>query len=158
MILDLLGESAKYEKLHPGFAPAFAHLRSVNVSTLQLGRHAVDGERLQVIFERASGRGLRGSKLEVHRRYLDLQIRLAEPTGSMADEVIGWRPLSACEQPNEAFNTDRDIQFYNDDPLTWLRLTPGTFAIFYPTDAHAPLAGEGQVLKVIYKIAADWDE
>jgi biofilm protein TabA len=33
---------------------------------------------------------------------------------------------------------------------------PGTFAIFFPEDAHAPMAGEGLIHKVVVKVAVDW--
>ncbi len=162
MILDVLAQSAKYESLHPGFAPAFAHLRSAYAKCLEehivpdLGRHALDGERLQVIFERGVGRGDGGTDLEVHRRYIDIQFLFWDPDIAQADELIGWKSLSDCTKPIGAFNDQRDIQFYNDHELMWLRLMPGSFMIFYPTDAHAPLQGEGPVLKAIYKVAVDW--
>lgn len=166
MILDILSQSARYEALHPGFAPAFAHLSTAYAKCLndhivpELGRHTLDGERLQVIFERGVGRGLDGAKLEIHRRYIDIQLRLPESKNlkqpSVVAEVIGWQPLNECHRPETTFNSERDIQFFGDKPTTWLSLPAGTFAIFYPTDAHAPLAGEGEVLKAIYKIAVDW--
>ncbi len=89
--------------------------------------------------------------MEVHRRYVDVQLCL------IGDEQIGWRPLAQCAAPQGPFDCERDIQFFNDRPETWLALRPGLFAIFFPDDAHAPLAGEGEVRKAVFKLAVDWN-
>ena len=33
---------------------------------------------------------------------------------------------------------------------------PGTFAVFFPEDVHAPLGSEDDLFKVVIKIAVDW--
>jgi biofilm protein TabA len=54
------------------------------------------------------------------------------------------------------YDADRDIEFFGDAPQVWTRLPPGHFMIFYPHDAHAPLAAEGSCDKVVMKIAVNW--
>jgi beta-galactosidase beta subunit len=39
--------------------------------------------------------------------------------------------------------------------MTWVAVPPGSFAIFFPHDAHAPLGGEGRVKKAVVKVASD---
>ncbi len=46
--------------------------------------------------------------------------------------------------------------FFADRPETWFAVKPGSFAIFYPQDAHAPLAGTGETRKAVMKVAVDW--
>jgi biofilm protein TabA len=150
MIIDTISFAERYFALHPGLSVAFAFLRSTPLAEMPEGRHAIDGSRLSVIVERAVGRGRHGAKLEVHRRHLDIQLCLA------GDELIGWRPLTDCADAESQFNAERDIQFFRDQPETWLAVRPGLFAIFFPDDAHAPLAGEGPVHKVVFKLAVDW--
>lgn len=152
MILDQISAAERYFPLHAGFAAAFAFLQSISLAAMPEGRHAIDGSLLSVIIERANGRGRAGAKLEVHRRYLDIQICLA------GDEQIGWRPLADCAEAEAPYNGERDIQFFRDRPETWLALRPGMFAIFFPDDAHAPLAGDGPVHKAVFKVAVDWLE
>ena len=69
------------------------------------------------------------------------------------EEEIGWMPLTSCSRPIGSFDSAKDIIFYDDRPATWLSVPAGHFAIFFPEDAHAPLAGRGLLKKAIVKIA-----
>ncbi len=147
MILDTLERADRYVSLHPEFPRAFEFLTRPDLTRLAPGRHPVDGDRLYVSIDRKIGKGRDGSRLEAHRRYIDIQLTLD------GAEEIGWLPLGACRQPAGAFDEPRDIVFYDDRPETWLVVPPGRFAIFFPADAHAPLAGTGGIHKAIVKIA-----
>jgi len=153
MILDTLGNSTRYAALHPGFAQAFAFLKHAEWAKMssasgdrerQTLRHLLDGDRVYV-----EGRGRAGARLEAHRRHIDIQFTIE------GNEEIGWRSLSGCAQPAGPFDDERDVGFFSDAPETWVSVPPGTFAIFFPDDAHAPLAGRGTVKKAIVKIAID---
>ncbi len=150
MILDRFACWRRYAPLHEGFAAAFAALADPRTAELPAGRHVIDGDRLYFVIGRDAGRGREGAKLESHRRYIDIQLTLAGP------EEIGWLPLADCGASDEPFSPERDIAFYSARPETWLSLPPGTFAIFYPDDAHAPLAGQGPLHKAVAKVAVEW--
>lgn len=147
MVIDVLAQADRYASLHPSFAQAFAFLRSAGLLALPAGRHAIDGDRIYVSIDDVSGRMREEARLEYHRAHIDIQLTLS------GDEQIGWMPLSACRVPEGAFDPARDVGFYRDRPATWLTLPPDTFAIFFPEDAHAPLAGSGAVRKAIVKVA-----
>ena len=147
MILDHIDQTARYTCLHPLFALAFDFLRKVDLSTLKPGRNEMDGDRMFVMFDQKPGRGRKGARLESHRKYIDIQLSIS------GDEEIGWMRQPACEKISEPFKPDNDIQFYADEPTAWLAVKPKYFAIFWPEDAHAPLAGAGDVQKLIVKIA-----
>lgn len=66
---------------------------------------------------------------------------------------MGWRPLAQCEKPTGEFDIARDIRFYDDAPSSWVATPAGSFCIFFPDDAHAPLVSEGMIRKVVMKIA-----
>ncbi len=149
MILDTLAASTRYLRLHPGFPAAFEYLKSLN-GQLAAAQQQLDGERLFAGIACSDGRGRSGAKLEAHRRYIDIQMCLA------GQESIGWRPLATCGQPQAPFDADRDVQFYGDRPESWFELRPQWFCVFYPDDAHAPLAGEGDIWKAVVKVAVDW--
>ncbi len=149
MILDSIAGAERCYCLHSSFSAAFSYLQSVSPERLVEGRHELDGERLFAIVARSEGRGRQGAKLEVHRRYIDIQMCLA------GIESFGWRPLVDCIAPEAPFDEARDIQFFADRPQKWFDLPPESFAIFYPDDAHAPSAGEGEVWKVVVKVAVD---
>ena len=147
MILDTLPNADRYAALHPAFARAFAFLRENDLAALATGRHVIDGDRLYVSIDEREGRGHDGARLEFHRRYIDIQLVIA------GAEEMGWRALADCRAPSGPFAAEKDIGFYDDRPDTWLAVPPGHFTIFFPEDAHAPLAAAGPVRKAIVKVA-----
>ena len=146
MIMDSSARGAVYAALHPGFAKAFAFLRDTNLAALPDGRLELDGERLFVLVMTLDGRGRDGAKLEVHRRYIDIQVVV---TGA---DVMGWSPIAACREPLP-FDEAKDAGLLNDVSASWILVPQGTFTIFFPEDAHAPLAGTGRVKKAVVKVA-----
>lgn len=146
MILDRLDQCARYTTVHPGFARAFAFLRTTDLAALAAGRHEIDGDLIYLSIDHVEGRGRDGARLEYHREHIDIQVTIA------GDEQIGWKALASCDAEDGGFDPARDIGFYRDRPATWLALPPGTFAVFFPEDAHAPLGGSGAVRKAIVKI------
>ena len=150
MIVDSLAGCRRYIALHPGLARAFDVLATGNVAALAPGRHPIDGDRLYVSIDHRDGRGRDGARLEAHRRYLDVQLTID------GAEEIGWAPRASCRQPAGEFDEAKDIGFFDDRPDTWVFVPPGRFAIFFPEDAHAPLAGRGLLKKAIVKVAMAW--
>ena len=150
MILDLISHLNRYERLHPGFAAALRWISTTELNSLKPGRHAIDGERLFALANHEPAKGRQAARLESHRRYIDIQLTLA------GEEEIGFRPVADCAAPEVPFLPDNDIAFYAERPDTWLAVPPGRFAIFYPHDAHAPLAGQGDLQKVVIKVALQW--
>ncbi|MDE2118816.1 MAG: YhcH/YjgK/YiaL family protein, partial [Betaproteobacteria bacterium] len=49
----------------------------------------------------------------------------------------------------------KDIRFFHDAPASWIAVPPGTFCIFFPEDAHAPLVATGNIRKAIFKVAVN---
>jgi YhcH/YjgK/YiaL family protein len=149
MILDRLENAAKYFPLHKRLARAFEYLSRTDCATLPDGRHEIDGPRIYLLMAHAPGRGRQGMKLEAHRRYIDVQIPLDAP------EEMGWREAVSCRSVSQAYQEKGDIEFFADAPACWITVEPGCFALFFPHDAHAPLACTGLIHKAIVKIAVD---
>lgn len=147
MILDVLTRSGRYSDLHPDFAAAFDFLRRRDLADLPAGRHEVCGNRVFAIVGRDTGRGREKSPLETHRKYIDIQFVVS------GDEWIGWRDVNTCRDSGLGYSTEKEIEFYTAAPEKWFRVPPKSFAIFFPEDAHAPLAGKGPVHKVVVKVA-----
>jgi biofilm protein TabA len=150
MILDRLAGWRRYASLHDGFVAAFQALASLHAHDVPAGKRSIDGDRLYLLIASDLGRGREGARLESHRRYIDIQLTLA------GQEEIGWLPLADCGAAAEPYLPERDIAFFSPRPETWLSLPPGTFAIFFPDDAHAPLAGQGELVKAVAKVAVEW--
>ena len=146
MILDSLTQADRYLVLHPLFARAFGFLRGTDLRMLMPGRHAVQGEQIFAIVEACAGRTRAEAKLECHRRYLDIQLVLEG-----VDEM-GWKPVAECVDPATDYDAARDIRFFNDAPSSWIATPPGSFCLFFPGDAHAPLVSAGTIRKVVVKV------
>ena len=146
MIVDQLEHAKRYRALHPGFAGGFDFLHRPDLASLPDGRYDIDGDRVFALVARDQGRGRPKSPLESHRRYADIQFIIG------GQDCIGWLPTAACERVSQAYDPDTDLGFYYDRPQTWLEMAEGTFAIFFPEDAHAPLATNGLIHKAIVKI------
>jgi YhcH/YjgK/YiaL family protein len=147
MILDTLARSDRYLALHPLFARAFEFLRGTDLKSLPPGKHSVQGEQIFAIAEACAGRTRTEAKLECHRRYIDIQLVLEG-----VDEM-GWKPLAGCVDPATDYDEARDICFFNDAPSSWIATPAGSFCLFFPDDAHAPLVSTGLIRKVVVKIA-----
>ena len=147
MVVDTLANASRYAALHRAFARALRYLAETDLDALPTGRTDIDGDAMFVILDRKDGRGREGARLEAHRRYIDIQYTIH------GEEEIGWTPLAACAAPNGAFDTTKDIVFFDDAPSCWIGVPRGSLAIFFPEDAHAPLGGVGTLTKAIVKIA-----
>lgn len=150
MIIDYLDNADRYAPLHPGLAAGFAFLRRTNLADLPDGKHTLDGDRLFAIIARDEGRGREKSLLESHRRYLDIQYVIS------GEDCIGWRPLGDCRRVSTPYDAEQDLGFFYDRPDSWITVPAGAFTIFYPEDAHAPLATEGAIHKAVVKVVLNW--
>jgi YhcH/YjgK/YiaL family protein len=149
MILDRMQNAPRYGRMHKGFQAAFDFLNSPGLAKLEPGRHVVDGDRVFVMISTDPGRGRTGARLEIHRKYIDIQLVLS------GSEEIGWKPVAECRQPDGDFDPARDLGFFRDQSDLWLPMPAGTFAIFFPEDAHAPLGGEGMLRKAVAKVLVE---
>lgn len=145
MILDNLKNAARYVPLHPSFALAFKWLREQSFDALPLGRTDIDGDRLYASVQREPGRGQAAAKFETHRRYIDIQY-LVE-----GSELMGWTYVGKGLK-SLGYDSSKDLEFYADRPALWIPVPAGTFAIFFPEDAHAPMAGTEFMVKVVVKV------
>jgi biofilm protein TabA len=150
MIFNRLDNAKQLEKLHPGFAAAFAFLRRADLAELPAGRHEIDGSRVYAVVFRRQGKGKAGTKLEIHHKYIDIQHTVTDT------DLIGWMPTSDLKQPEQPFNEEKDVQLFLDVADSWIATPAGCFGIFFPEDAHAPQATEGPIHKVVVKVAVDW--
>ena len=113
MIIDQLEQAENYFHMHPSFKKAFTFLNSENLSELPVGRQDIDGDRLFYTISKGPGRSREEAKLEAHRRYIDIQYVIS------GNEKMGWSPLSLCDDRATEYDTEKDIEFYNNEPQTW---------------------------------------
>ncbi len=149
MIVDRLEHSNRYCDMHPAFAQAFAFLKRSDLAELSADRHDIDGDRLFCSISKGPGRPRTEANLEAHRKYIDIQYVIAGP------EEFGWKPTADCHVVHTPYDAEKDIGFFKDQPDSWNKVPAGSFVIFFPQDAHAPLVSDGEIHKVVLKIAVE---
>lgn len=146
MILDSINKSKDYEKLHPLFPAAFEYLKSLDLTNPPLGKVELDGKNLFVIVSESNLKDEENARLEVHDNYIDIQVPISKAEG------FGWKARAELNKEAAPFNTEKDIQFFEDEPSTYFDVQPGEFVIFFPQDGHAPCIGVDTIIKIVVKI------
>jgi YhcH/YjgK/YiaL family protein len=103
-----------------------------------------------LVVVREEGHSREGVRFESHRRYVDIQYTLS------GEDLIGWKPVAQCTNDQEPFDVVKDVGYYVDRPELWIPVPTGTFVVFFPEDAHAPMGGTGLIHKIVVKVAVDW--
>lgn len=147
MILDSLNNSALYTALNPRLEKAFAWIAATDWKTVGPGMHELDGRDIFVNVMDVDLKKKRDAKLEIHDAYLDIQVLVAGDA-----EGFGWSDRADLKKPLGAFDPEKDIRFFDDEPQTYYTLRRGQFTLLFPGDAHAPMVGEGRVRKIILKV------
>ena len=73
---------------------------------------------------------LDNTKIEAHRKYLDIQVVL------QGQEMFGWAPLDTVQEI-VPFDKDKDLGFYTGETIP-VMVTAGNCYVLYPEDGHAP--------------------
>ena len=147
MIIDTIANAGKYFSLHPLFEKAFVYIVQNDLADAADVKSDIS-EGLKAIFSNAPGKTLAASlsKFECHDKNIDIQLCIN------GLETIGWKPRSACINPNGDYNEEKDVRFFSDEPDMFFQLTNGQFAIFFPEDVHAPMIGDGEIKKLVIKV------
>ncbi|AKP53408.1 YhcH/YjgK/YiaL family protein [Cyclobacterium amurskyense] len=148
MILDTLSNAARYNSVHPLFEKAFAFIQSNNLGDMEEGKYEIDGDKLiAAVFEKgAKTQAEANEKFECHDKHIDIQVLIK------GKESIGWKPREKCTEVKGAYNPEKDVSFYVDQPEMYFGMEPGQFAILYPEDVHSPMIGEGSIKKMVVKV------
>lgn len=148
MILDSTKNWQLYAAVNPLFGKVFDYLNSVDLNTLEEGKHVVDGDNIFLMINNRDLKKPEDAALEVHNKYIDIQIVIA------GEETFGYKDRAECTSSRSEFNTEKDILFYDDKPTTYFTLHEGQMAVFFPEDGHAPMIGNGKIKKCIVKVLA----
>jgi biofilm protein TabA len=147
MILDLFENASRYTGLNIGFAKAFEFLSRPDLKELAVGRYEIDGESVYGIVASEPGHRKEDEQLEIHERYIDIQLILA------GIDEMGWKSRSLCRQPSGEYNQTSDYRVFADEPDAWVPVKSGSFAIFFPEDAHMAMISSCNIHKVVVKVA-----
>ena len=147
MVIDTLENLEKYVSLNPLFKDVVEFIKSNDLNALEAGKHQIKGSDLFVNVQMAKGKTKEESKLETHKKMIDIQIPLT------SEETYGYTPLK--DLPEAEYNSDKDITKYEGLADTYVTCKPGEFAIFFPQDGHAPcITDASEIKKAIFKVLA----
>mgnify|MGYP003394802536 CR=1 FL=1 len=149
MILEDLKQIGSHAAINAGFAKAAQFLTENDYASFDDGCHEIDVGNVFALISSAPGKGRGKAVLEAHRKYIDIQFCVS------GHDEIGIRPVASCEKISKKYDAHKDIMFFADPPLEWITIKDNTCAIIFPEDAHAPMAAEGPMKKVVIKIAVD---
>lgn len=148
MVIDKLENLEKYISLNPFFAQAVEFLSSHDLNALEVGKIELNGKNLIVNIAQTKPKTKEEARLETHIDYIDIQIPLS------GTEIMGYTAAADCLPADAPYNAEKDITFFEGAAQSYIAVTPGMFAIFFPQDGHAPGITPEGVKKVIVKIKA----
>lgn len=147
MIIDKIENVSLYKNI-PEVAVNF--ISSLKNKTPEIGKHILS-DSVYANVETYETKLLTAGKFEAHKKYIDIQILLK---GKEQIFVAPQKELTV----SEAYNSDRDIEFYSDGVSGAERvcLDETNFVVLFPHEAHAPQVSTEEicekVLKVVVKI------
>lgn len=147
MIADKLQNAETYYGCHKQFPAAFAFLRKAVAEDLPCGKYILEGAELYANIMEYDSKV--ASTTETHKNYIDIQYI-----------VSGIERMDFCDianvTPNTDYNEVKDVLFYADSAqMSVCLVEAGSFAIFFPQDAHKPGLCNGApapVKKIVVKV------
>lgn len=146
MIVADLKDKARYYAMVPGLKKLFDFIESHDLLNMPLGRVEVDGDEVFINNQELKLVPDGERPLEMHRRYIDVQIPLTEP------EKFGWKAIEDIKEFSQPYDEKGDCALSAEAPQFYVDLAPGKFVVVWPEDAHAPGVGFGTTRKLIGKI------
>ncbi len=131
---------------------AFAFLKNTDLSKIEPGRYAIDGDNLYAIVSESMTKNEEETKFEAHRKYIDIQHVI---TGA---EQMSISPISEKMQEVTPYDPAKDVEFMTVKQTSSYVATPDKFFIFFPSDIHRPSVKVGEnktVRKVVVKVRVD---
>lgn len=133
---------------HEGVRRAVEYARTHDLSSLEPGRHEIDGDALFINLNAYETRALEDCRFEAHRRYIDVQMVLS------GAERIDVSPIGSLAA--EPFDEQADNMFLDGHASASVVMTPGMFVACFPDDGHRPgIAVRGAsapVKKAVFKV------
>lgn len=99
---------------------------------LAVGKYKINGDQIFCLIQECTTKNAEQINPESHHQYIDIQYLIH------GDEYIG-HSCKLNQIPIIDKTPEQDILFYSQiKNESWLHLTPGMFAVFFPHDIHRP--------------------
>ena len=130
MVIDNIKNACLYYGLSKRIKIALKFLQNDELLKMEPGKYQIDKNNVYALVQNYESKLSYEGKWEAHRKYVDIQYVLE------GTEKIGYYLINNLELLNEYNEKDDYILFKGKGEM--LVFNTGTFAIFYPTDAHMP--------------------
>lgn len=167
MISDSWFNLNQYLPILPQNLPLFKYLENYwggnlnNFSALPLGKSEILPNKIYVIHEKYQSQNPENKLWESHRRFVDIQIITSGKEIIKVAPINDFHKIIAVE-----YSKEKDVIFYKNLPdinhkiINTIILQAGSFAVFYPQDAHLPgihpdFCTVTDVEKIVFKLAIE---
>jgi YhcH/YjgK/YiaL family protein len=130
MIYDQLHNAKLYYGINPRLDTALDFLLNTDFSQIEPGRYELDGEDIYYLIQEYQSKQPEAAKWESHKRYIDIQYIVS------GTEQMGYAPIHEMELVQDALEV-KDCLYYAGEG-SMILAKAGTFAVFFPEDAHRP--------------------
>lgn len=147
--IDVLEFAKQYQRNKKYFDEAFAFIKNNDLQKLPKGKYPIDGDHVFATITEDATKDFNKTNWESHRNYIDLQYVIE------GEEKIGVSPVSKATV-TKPYDKKRDAANYTAKGKIYSAV-PGTFFLFFPSDAHRPNitpGGNKVVKKLVVKIEA----
>lgn len=149
MIVDQLDNAASYAGIHAKLEAALNYLQSHPLIDWEPGRYEIEGSDMFLLLQQYETREVEDSFWEAHRNYIDVQYML------QGSENMGFAHVNRLEV-KKPYDSTKDFVVLEGEGNT-VTVHEGSFAIFYPQDAHMPCLScgkPGMIKKAVIKVLA----
>lgn len=139
----IIGKIAQWDHeksaFHPIFHKAVEFIRSHEQQNYPLGKFDIDGEDMFAVISELESVLPKERKAECHKKYIDFQYLI----DSSQEEIILAAKTSEHNYCIEDQLDEEDYALYDKVAgESEIRLTPGMFAVFFPSDLHRPVCSD----------------
>lgn len=132
---------------------ALKHLKETDFLAKEAGSYELEGKKLYIQVVDTKTGSVQERQPEIHGNYIDIHYSLE------GNETIGFAVDNGNNVVKEDLLEEKDILFYESvENENFVKMVPGSFAIFYSTDVHRPNCNEKEskkIRKVIAKISVE---
>jgi len=152
MIYDQLANLKNYAGLAPEAWNLMADFLAKWTPETELGRHILVKDQVFADVLNYSTKKLADCKVEVHAKYVDIQVILSGKEGIFCMPTEGLPVLEAMD-----VEKDRGFFAFVSGKETRLTMQDGTFAVFMPGEGHLTGLNETPttIRKIVFKVAFD---
>ena len=148
MIYDKIENIVHYDTTNIALKKAMKSILNKDYLNFDKGKTTIDGEKVYAMKVELTLKPIEEGIFEAHKNYIDIHVPLKN---SEDVEVTDVQTL----QVTSPYDEEGDCLLGNSDPTVSIHLTPGTFLLVYPEDAHkvgVTKSESSSYQKVIYKV------